>query len=99
MLYFGLSRMWLSKCTWAYKNIIQLNALTLFLYKFISEASKCRICKFNRIASNSLQAIQIVHELFDCPSYISISVYFTFVNFIFNISVFHSKQHEEDKYM
>ena len=25
--------------------------------------------KFYRIASNSLQAIQIVHELFDCPSY------------------------------
>ena len=26
--------------------------------------------KFYRIASNNLQAIQIVHELFDCPSYI-----------------------------
>ena len=28
------------------------------------------MCKFYRIASNSLQATQIVHELFDCPSYI-----------------------------
>ena len=70
-LYFGLSRMWLSKCTWAYKNIIQLNVLTIFLYKFISEASKCHMCKFYQIASNSLQAIQIVHKLFDCPSYLS----------------------------
>ena len=70
MLYFaGLSRMWLSKCTRAYKNIIQLNVLTIFLYIFLSEASKCHICKFYGIASNSLQAIQIVHELFDCPSY------------------------------
>ena len=29
------------------------------------------MCKFYRIASNSLQAIQIVHELFDCPSYVT----------------------------
>ena len=29
------------------------------------------MCKFYRIASNGLQTIQIVHELFDCPSYIS----------------------------
>ena len=50
------------------KNIIQLNVLSTFLYKIISEASKCHMCKFYRIASNSLQAIQIVHELFDCPS-------------------------------
>ena len=61
--------MWLSKCTWAYKSTIQLNILTIFLYKFVSEVSKCHICKFYRIASNSLQAIQIVHELFDYPSY------------------------------
>ena len=27
------------------------------------------MCKFYRIASNSLQAIQIVHERFYCPSY------------------------------
>ena len=63
-LYFWLSHMWLSNCTWAHKNIIQLNVLTIFLYKFISEASQCHMCKFYRIASNSLQAIQIVHELF-----------------------------------
>ena len=50
------------------KNIIQLNILTIFRYKLISEASKYRMCKFYRTASNSLQAIQIVHELFDCPS-------------------------------
>ena len=64
----GLSRIWLSKCTRAYKNINQLNVLTIFLYIFISEASKCHMCKFYRIASNSLQAIQTVHELFDCLS-------------------------------
>ena len=29
------------------------------------------MCKFYQIASNSLQVIQIVHELFDCPSYIA----------------------------
>ena len=29
------------------------------------------MCKFYRIASNSLQAIQIVNGLFDCPSYVS----------------------------
>ena len=62
--------MCLSKCTRAYKNIIDLNVLTRFLIMFISEASKCNMCKFYRIASNSLQAIQIVHELFDCPSYV-----------------------------
>ena len=71
-LYFGLSRMWLSKCTRAYKSIIQLTVLTIFLYKFIWEASKCHLCKFYRIASNSLQAIQIVNELFDCPLYFSL---------------------------
>ena len=27
------------------------------------------MCKFYRIASNGLQAIQVVHELFDCASY------------------------------
>ena len=51
--------------------IIQLNVLIVFLYKLISEASKCHMCKFYRMASNSLQAIQIVHELFDCPSNVS----------------------------
>ena len=56
--------MWLSKCTRVYKNIINSNVLTIFLYIFISEASKCNMCKFYRIASSSLQAIQIVHELF-----------------------------------
>ena len=61
--------MWLSKCTRAYKNIILLNVLTIFLNRFILEASKCHMCKFYRIASDSLQAIQIVNELFDCPSY------------------------------
>ena len=34
----------------------------------ISEASKYNMCKFYQIVSNSLQVIQIVHELFDCPS-------------------------------
>ena len=63
--------MWLSKCTRAYKNIIQLNVFTIFFYIFISEASKFHMCKFYRIASNFLQAIQIVHELFDCPSYVT----------------------------
>ena len=67
--------MWLSKCTSAYKNIIQLNILTIFLYKIISEASKCNIGKFYRISSNSLTAIQTVHELFDCPSYVIISLH------------------------
>ena len=47
-----------------------VKVLTIFLYIFISETSKCHMCKFYRIKSNSLQAIQIVHELFDCPSYI-----------------------------
>ena len=55
------------------KNIIQLNVLTVFLYKYISEASRCHMCKqksemrsfkFYGIASNSLQAIQFVHEFF-----------------------------------
>ena len=61
--------MWLSKCIRAYKDIIQLNVLTICFYIFISEASKCHMCNFYRIASNSLQAIQIVHEHFGCPSY------------------------------
>ena len=56
------------KCIRAYKNIIQLYVLTIFLYIFISEASKCHMCKFYRIVSNNLQAIQIVHGPFDCPS-------------------------------
>ena len=56
--------------TRAYKNVIQLTVLTIYLYIFVSEASKCHMCKFYRIASTSLQAIQIVHEIFDCPSYI-----------------------------
>ena len=34
----------------------------------ISEASNYNMCKFYQIASNSLQVIQIVYELFDCPS-------------------------------
>ena len=49
-LYFGLSRMWLSKCTWACKKI-QLNVLTIFLFKFISEESNCHMCTFYRITS------------------------------------------------
>ena len=61
--------MWLSKCTRAYKNTIQLNEFTIFIYILILEASKYHMCKFYRIASNTLQAIQIVHEFFDCPSY------------------------------
>ena len=59
--------------------IIQLNVLIVFLYKFISEASKCHMCKFYRMASNSLQAVQIVHELFDCPSYSNYSKYGMFL--------------------
>ena len=42
-----------------------------FLHRLISEVSRYNICKFDQIASNSLQVIKIVHELFDCPSYIS----------------------------
>ena len=43
--------------------------LKIFLHVLISEASKYSMCKFYQTASNSLQVIQIVHELFDCPSY------------------------------
>ena len=35
----------------------------------MSEESKYNMCKFFQIASNSLQVIQSVHKLFDCPSY------------------------------
>ena len=42
--------------------------LKIFLHVLISEASKYNMCKFYQIASNSLQVIHIVHELFDCPS-------------------------------
>ena len=42
--------------------------LKIFLHVLISEASKYNMCKFYQIASNSLQVIQIVHELFDCTS-------------------------------
>ena len=42
--------------------------LKIFLHALISETSKYNMCKFYQIASNSLQVIQIVHELFDCPS-------------------------------
>ena len=77
-LCFELSRMWLSKCIRAYKNIIQLNVLTIFLYIFISEASECHMFKFYRIASNSLQAIQIVHEVFDCSSYHQVKYFLKF---------------------
>ena len=41
----------------------------MFLLVLISEASKYNMCKFDQIASNSLQVIHIVHELFDCPLY------------------------------
>ena len=70
--------MWLSKCTWAYKNTLQLNVLTIFLYKFISEVSKCHMCNFTELRQipGSLQALQIVHELFDYPPYVS------FCNFV-----------------
>ena len=44
--------MWLSKCTQAFKNIIQLNVLTTFLLIFISKALKCHMYKFFQIASN-----------------------------------------------
>ena len=43
--------------------------LKIFLHVLISEASKYSMYKFYQTASNSLQFIQIVHELFDCPSY------------------------------
>ena len=43
--------------------------LKIFLHVLISEASKYNMCKFYQIASNSLQVIHIVHEFFDCPSY------------------------------
>ena len=42
----------------------------IFLHRFISEVSRFNICKFDQIASNSWQVIKIVHELFDCPSYL-----------------------------
>ena len=42
--------------------------LKIFLHVLISEASKYNMCKFYQIASNSLQVIHIVHELFDYPS-------------------------------
>ena len=45
--------------------------LKMFLHVLISEASKYNMCKFYQIASNSLQVIHIVHELFDCPSYVA----------------------------
>ena len=50
--------------------------LKMFLHVLISEASKYNMCKFYQIASNSLQVIHIVHELFDCPSYIQFSFFF-----------------------
>ena len=43
--------------------------LKIFLHVLISEASKYNMCKFYQIASNCLQVIHIVHELFDYPSY------------------------------
>ena len=56
----------------AYKLINVHHSVTflkIFLHLLISQASKYNMCKFYQIASNSLQVIQIVHELFDCPSY------------------------------
>ena len=50
-----------------------------FLHVLISEASKYNMCKFYQIASNSLQVIHLVHELFDCPSYMSITLYYGYV--------------------
>ena len=59
----------------AYK-LINIHHLVIFLKMFlrvlISEVSKYNMCKFYQIASNSLQVIHIVHEHFDCPSYISV---------------------------
>ena len=58
----------------AYKLISIHHLVTFFetfLHVLISEASKCNMCKFYQIASNSLQIIHMVHELFDCPSYLS----------------------------
>ena len=55
----------------AYKliNIHQLvTFLKIFLRVLISEESKYNMYKFYQITSNSLQVLQIVHELFDCPS-------------------------------
>ena len=56
----------------AYKliNIHQLiTFLKIFLRVLISEESKYYMCNFYQITSNSLQVLQIVHKLFDCPSY------------------------------
>ena len=53
----------------AYK-LINIYHLVLFLKIFLHILiSKFSMCKFYQTASNSLQVIQIVHELFDCPSY------------------------------
>ena len=43
--------------------------IAIVLLELISEASKYHVCKFYQIALNSLQAIQFVHKLSDCPSY------------------------------
>ena len=53
--------MWLSNALELVKNIIQLNVLIIFLFKFISEESKCHMCTFYRIAS-------IVCKLFNLPT-------------------------------
>ena len=92
-LYFGLFRMWLSKCTRAYKNINQLNVFIVFLHIFITETSKCPMYKFYRIASNSLQAIQIVHEIFDCPSYVNS------FNIVFSVTSHYSFAHAKTNKM
>ena len=57
----------------AYKLINIHHSVTfvkIFLHRLFSEVSKYNICKFEQIASHSLQVIKIVHELFDCPPYI-----------------------------
>ena len=38
------------------------------------------MCKFYQIASNSLQVIHIVHELFDYPSYLAKIPTLQFIN-------------------
>ena len=46
------------------------------------------MCEFYQITSNGLQAIQFVHELFDCPSYVVESVgqqYFCYFYFLIDI--------------
>ena len=56
----------------AYKLINNHNSVTfvkIFLHRLLSEVSRYYICKFDQIASVSLQIIKIVHELFDCPLY------------------------------